>query len=131
MDFNAALVSLGGTGAVVSGIITFLVKHEKGKGFILKLLAKDGLDERIQGAISVAVSALEAALNARGQELERVEQELLELRNEVSDLRSADDRKTQRIAELEAEVVRLSAENETLKKELERRRGGRPKKETV
>lgn len=130
MDLNAALVSLGGTGAIVSAIVTFLVKHEKGKGFILKILAKDGLDERIQGAITTAVEALEAALNARGEELERVEQELSELRLEVRDLRTSDDRKTQRITELESEVVRLSAENEALREELSRRRGGRPKKET-
>lgn len=129
MDWNAALVSSGGVGAVVAAVLTFLVKHNKGRGIIVKLLARDGLDERIQGAISVAVSALEAALNARSQELERVEQELSELRMEVRDLRTADDRKTQRIAELEAEVVRLSSENESLREELQRRRGGRPKKE--
>lgn len=129
MDLLPTIISSSGVGATVVAAVTFLIKHEKGRGIIMKFLARDGLDEKIQGAVSTAVSALESALNARGAELERVEQELFELRMEVRDLRNADDRKTQRITELEAEVVRLSAENESLKEELHRRRGGRPRKE--
>jgi chromosome segregation ATPase len=130
MDFLPAIISSSGVGAAVIGFLTFLVKNKRGRGILLKVLARDGLDERIQGAVNTAVSALESALKARGAELDRVEQELLELRMEVRELRHADDRKSMRIAELEAEVVRLSAENESLRKELHRRRGGRPRKET-
>jgi chromosome segregation ATPase len=131
MDLLPTIISSGGIGATIVGALTFLIKHEKGRGLLMKLLDRDGLDEKIQGAVGTAVSALESALNARGAELERVEQELSELRMEVRDLRTSDDRRTQRITELESELGRLSAENESLREELNRRRGGRPRRELL
>jgi len=131
MDLLPTIISSGGIGATIVGALTFLIKHEKGRGLLMKLLDRDGLDEKIQGAVGTAVSALESALNARGAELERVEQELSELRMEVRDLRTSDDRRTQRITELESELGRLSAENESLREELNRRRGGRPRRDLL
>jgi chromosome segregation ATPase len=128
VTIDPAILTTGGAGAVVAGILTFLVRHKYGRGILLKFLEQDGLNEKIQGAVNTAVSALEAALRVRSEELQRVEEELAELRYEVRELRNADDRKNMRIAELESEVVRLSAENEALKEELKRRRGGRPKR---
>jgi peptidoglycan hydrolase CwlO-like protein len=74
------------------------------------------------------VTALQAALDARGEELQRLEAELATLNAQVAKLKEADDWKTARIQELESEISELRAENETLRAEIARRRGGRPKK---
>jgi peptidoglycan hydrolase CwlO-like protein len=86
------------------------------------------LEDKIKDAIRVSVEALQAALDVRGEELQRLESELSDLQAEVARLKVADDWKTARITELESEIAVLREENEQLKAELARRRGGRPAK---
>ena len=81
--------------------------------------------------VLIVLCALQAALDVRGEELSRMERELTNLQAEVAVLKTADSRKNDRIAELEAEIVALRAENDELRTELARRRGGRPRKETT
>lgn len=129
MDKNSIISAASTLLAFLAPAVGFL-KTPRGKKLLTSLLSGDSssLDTRIQAAIAAAVSALEAALDVRGQELDRLEQELASLHTEVARLKTADDWKTARIAELETEISELRAENETLRAEIARRRGGRPKK---
>lgn len=117
------------TSTVVAAIVG-LLKSARGRRILFAALDADaGLDKKITEAVHTSVSALQAALDARGEELDRMERELSTLQQEVATLKAADTYKSARIAELETEIVALRAENDALRAELARRRGGRPRKE--
>ena len=118
--------------STVLGFLAAIFKSARGRRMLLAALSADnGLDDKITAAVTASVGALQAALDARGEELSRMERELTNLQAEVAVLKTADSRKNDRIAELEAEIVALRAENDELRTELARRRGGRPRKETT
>lgn len=127
---KTSIISAASTVLAAIGSIAGALKTPKGRKILASFLSGDSgnLDTRIQAAISAAVQALQAALDTRGEELSRLEEELKNLNAEVARLKTADDWKTARIQELEAEISELRAENETLRAEIARRRGGRPKK---
>jgi peptidoglycan hydrolase CwlO-like protein len=127
---KTSIISAASTVLAALGSVIGALKTPKGRKILASFLAGDSgnLDTRIQAAISAAVQALQAALDTRGEELKRLESELADLNKQVRLLKEADDWKTSRIQELEAEISELRAENEVLKAELARRRGGRPKK---
>jgi chromosome segregation ATPase len=111
------------------GAVLGVLKTPRGKKLLVSLLSADtSLDNKINAAIHASVEALQAALDVRGEELARLEAELASLNAEVSRLKTADDWKTARIAELEGEISELREENQALRAELAKRRGGRPKK---
>lgn len=117
--------------SAVFGVIVAMLKSPRGRRMLFAAInADNGLDTKIHAAVSSSVAALQAALDVRGEELTRMEQELVALQSEVAQLKTADVRKNARIAELESEISELRAENEALKAELARRRGGRPRKDT-
>lgn len=117
---------LGTAAAAVAGL-----KSKRLKKVLLSFLTEDdGLNQKIAAAVSVSISALQAALDSRAEELSRMEAELADLQKAVSSLKRSDEKKTARIAELEAEIEVLRKENDELRAELARRRGGRPKKST-
>jgi hypothetical protein len=128
MDKTNIVSTMSGILTAVASVFGFL-KTPKGRKIVASMLSGDlTLDVRIQAAIEAAVEALTAALDARGEELRRLGSELDSLTAEVARLKEADDWKTSRIKELEDEIIKLREENELLKTELSRRRGGRPKK---
>jgi peptidoglycan hydrolase CwlO-like protein len=115
--------------AAAIGTVIGALKTPRGKKMLISILGSDtSLDTKINAAIHASVEALQAALDARGEELARLEEELANLNAEVARLKTADDWKTARIEELEAEIVQLREENQALRAELAKRRGGRPKK---
>ena len=128
MDKTSIIQALTTVLAALGSILGAL-KSPRGKKLLASLLSQDGsLDSKIATAIGTSVAVLQAALDTRGEELQRLEAELAELNAQVAKLKEADDWKTARIAELETEISELKEENEKLKAELARRRGGRPKK---
>jgi peptidoglycan hydrolase CwlO-like protein len=130
-DWTTLIPSVAGAGGV-AGLVLAALKSKRVRAAVARLIEADNtLNNKIQLTVASAVSALEAALEARGEELVRVEQELADLRAEVAKLRTADKSKDARINELEREVEELRAENAVLRAEVARRRGGRPKKETA
>jgi chromosome segregation ATPase len=117
--------------STVLAAIAGLLKSARGRKILFAALDADtGLDKKITDAVQTSVSALQAALDVRGEELARMEKELSTLQQEVANLKAADDYKSTRIAELETEIVALRAENDVLRAELARRRGGRPRKDS-
>ena len=115
--------------AAAVGTLLGALKTPRGKKMLLSILGSDtSLDAKINAAIHASVEALQAALDTRGEELKRLEEELAALHTEVARLKTADDWKTARIEELEAEISQLREENQALRAELAKRRGGRPKK---
>jgi chromosome segregation ATPase len=119
---------LASAGAVL-GTALGALRTPRGKKLLASLLSQDtSLESRINAAITTSVAALQAALDTRGEELARLESELATLNAEVARLKTADDWKTARISELETEIGVLREENQVLRTELEKRRGGRPKK---
>lgn len=126
---KSSLIQAATTVLAALGSILGALKSPRGKKLLASLLSQEGsLDSKIATAIGTSVAALQAALDTRGEELQRLEAELAELNAQVAKLKEADDWKTARIAELETEISELKEENEKLKAELARRRGGRPKK---
>ena len=127
---KTSIISAASTVLAALGSIAGALKTPKGRKILASFLSSGdtNLESRIQQAIGAAVQALQLALDTRGEELERLEAELASLNKQVAELKKADDWKTARIAELESEISELRAENEKLKAELARRRGGRPKK---
>jgi peptidoglycan hydrolase CwlO-like protein len=126
---KTSLIQAGSTILAALGSVLGALKTPRGKKLLMSLLAQEGsLDSKIAAAITTSVTALQAALDARGEELQRLEAELATLNAQVAKLKEADDWKTARIQELESEISELRAENETLRAEIARRRGGRPKK---
>jgi peptidoglycan hydrolase CwlO-like protein len=77
----------------------------------------------VTAAVEVAVAALRAALEARGEELTRLEAELEDLRGQIAELRTSDVAKDRRIKELEREVEQLRSENAALRAQLDARSG--------
>lgn len=112
----------GGTTAALLAALAAVLKSKAGQAFLRRVMALDDLDSRVTAAVEIAVSALQAALDARGEELTRLERELNELRGEVAALRVSDLVKDRRIQELEREVEELRAENSKLRAELEARK---------
>ena len=128
-DWTTLIPSIAGAGGI-AGMLLAALKSRRVRSALARLIEEDSnLENRIQLTVASAVAALEAALEARGAELVRVEEELADLRAEVAKLRTADKAKDGRIKELEREVEELRAENAVLRAEVARRRGGRPKKE--
>ena len=118
--------------AAIFGALLGLLKSARGRKVLLVALDLDtGLDEKISTAINTSVAALQAALDVRGEDMVKMEAELSALQAEVKDLITADAKKTARITELEEEISTLREENNVLREELSRRRGGRPRKETT
>lgn len=109
--------------AAVAGSIWAALKSKTGQAFLRRVLSLDDLDSRVTAAVEVAVAALRAALEARGEELSRLEAEIEDLRRSVADLRTSDLAKDRRIKELEREVEQLRSENAALRAELAARGG--------
>jgi chromosome segregation ATPase len=90
-----------------------------------------GLNDKIDAAVDIAVAILQASLDARNEDLVKLRAEIANLQEQITELKTSDTAKSSRIAELEAEVIVLRAENEALRAELQRRRGGRPRKDAT
>ena len=117
--------------AAIFAALLGLLKSARGRKVLLVALDLDtGLDEKISTAINTSVAALQAALDVRGEDMVKMEAELAALQDEVKDLITSDAKKTARITELEEEISTLREENNVLREELSRRRGGRPRKDT-
>jgi chromosome segregation ATPase len=128
MDKQTIITNLSPIVASIGAVLGAL-RTPRGKKLLASLLSQDtSLETRINAAITTSVQALQAALDTRGEELARLEAELAALNAEVSRLKTADDWKTARISELETEIGVLREENQALRAELAKRRGGRPKK---
>jgi len=128
MNKTDLLTATGTLGSFFAALLGFL-RSARGRRLVAALLTSGPeLEDKIKDAIKVSVEALQAALDVRGEELQRLESELAALQAEVARLKVADDWKTARISELESEIAVLREENEQLKAELARRRGGRPAK---
>jgi len=116
------VIPYAGPLAAVAGSIWAVLKSKSGQAFLRRVLSLDDLDSKVTAAVEIAVSALQAALDARGEELTRLEREIDELRTEVASLRTSDLAKDRRIQELEREVEELRVENAKLRAELEARK---------
>lgn len=128
MDIQTLITQLGPEFGVLA-VIGAALKSKRVRRMIMAGLSEDtALNQKITTAVETSIAALQAALELRAGELSKMETELAELQTEVRALKEADDRKTARINELEAEISVLRRENDELRTELERRRGGRPKK---
>jgi chromosome segregation ATPase len=115
---------------MLGAMLTFL-RSARGRRAVAAFFDESfGLNDKIDAAVDIAVAILQASLDARGEELAKLQAEIANLQTQITELKTSDTAKSSRIAELEAEVIALRAENEVLREELKRRRGGRPRKDT-
>lgn len=131
MDIQTLLTGTGSFGVMLGAILTFL-RSARGRRAVAAFFDESfGLNDKIDAAVEIAVAVLQAALDASGSELVKLQSQIENLQTQVTELKTSDTAKSSRIAELEAEVIVLRAENEALREELKRRRGGRPRKDAT
>ena len=125
MTLQETLIALGGTGGVV-GLVLAILRSRTTKGFLARLVTAVDLSD--------AVRALQTVVDAQGQSIEWLRGELAtaKLDLEVARVQLA---KTEALAienaALRSRVADLEAQVHKLEEELRRRRGGRPKNDTV
>jgi peptidoglycan hydrolase CwlO-like protein len=130
MDIQTLLTGTGSFGVMLGAMLTFL-RSARGRRAVAAFFDESfGLNDKIDAAVDIAVAVLQAALDASGNELTKLQSQIENLQTQITELKASDTAKSSRIAELEAEVIVLRAENEALRAELQRRRGGRPRKDT-
>ena len=117
------LAPIAGPTAAFVGAVWAALKSRRFQDVLRRVMALDDLDSRVTAAVEVAVAALRAALEARGEELTRLEAELEDLRGQIAELRTSDVAKDRRIKELEREVEQLRSENAALRAQLDARSG--------
>lgn len=131
MDIQTLLTGTGSFGVMLGAILTFL-RSARGRRAVAAFFDESfGLNDKIDAAVTIAVAVLQAELDASGSELTKLQSQIENLQAQVTELKTSDTAKSSRIAELEAEVIVLRAENEALREELKRRRGGRPRKDAT
>lgn len=131
MDIQTLLTGTGSFGVMLGALLTFL-RSARGRRAVAAFFDESfGLNDKIDAAVDIAVEVLQAALNASGNDLVKLQSQIETLQTQVTELKESDAAKSSRIAELESEVVVLRAENAVLRAELLRRRGGRPRKDTT
>lgn len=117
MDIQTLLTGTGSFGVMIGAVLTFL-RSARGRRAVAAFFDESfGLNDKIDAAVDIAVAILKA--------------EIANLQAQITELKTSDTAKSARIAELEAEVIVLRAENESLRAELQRRRGGRPRKDAT
>jgi hypothetical protein len=130
MDIQTLLTGTGSFGVMLGAMLTFL-RSARGRRAVAAFFDESfGLNDKIDAAVDIAVAILQASLDARNEDLVKLRAEIANLQEQITELKTSDTAKSSRIAELEAEVIVLRAENEALRAELQRRRGGRPRKDT-
>ena len=131
MDIQTLLTGTGSFGVMLGAILTFL-RSARGRRAVAAFFDESfGLNDKIDAAVQAAVAVLQENLEDSNKEIVRLQAEINNLQVQVTDLKTSDTAKSSRIAELEAEVIVLRAENEALRAELQRRRGGRPRKDAT
>jgi peptidoglycan hydrolase CwlO-like protein len=131
MDIQTLLTGTGSFGVMLGAMLTFL-RSARGRRAVAAFFDESfGLNDKIDAAVDIAVAILQDSLDARGEELAKLQAEIDNLQEQITELKTSDTAKSSRIAELEAEVIALRAENEVLREELKRRRGGRPRKDAT
>ena len=131
MDIQTLLTGTGSFGVMLGAMLTFL-RSARGRRAVAAFFDESfGLNDKIDAAVDIAVAILQASLDARNEDLVKLQAEIANLQTQITELKTSDTAKSSRIAELEAEVIALRAENEVLREELKRRRGGRPRKDAT